>query len=181
MKPGHEALDARDVGLQGKDDDAVFQFAPDHQAALLTADMGFSNISLFPLGTHTGAWSLASRTTSPLSKSMPSLPRALELSRTRNPRAVSSSFPPVKCVSDERSNPLIPKARCLNRHRAVPSLINDMALKKVQIEIPEELLELVGVSPAKAGTKVREFIVMALLRQAKISQGKAASLLGLDR
>lgn len=56
-----------------------------------------------------------------------------------------------------------------------------MALKTVQVELPEELWELAGISPTKASAKVREFIIMELLRQAKISQGRAAQLLGVDR
>lgn len=56
-----------------------------------------------------------------------------------------------------------------------------MALKKVAVELPEELWKLAGLSPKKASAQVREYIVMALLRRAQISQGKAAKLLGVDR
>ncbi|MBI3460422.1 UPF0175 family protein [Candidatus Acetothermia bacterium] len=56
-----------------------------------------------------------------------------------------------------------------------------MALKKVEIEFPEDIWERVGVSPQKVTAKAREFIVMALLRQGEISQGRAAELLGVDR
>lgn len=56
-----------------------------------------------------------------------------------------------------------------------------MALKTVQVELPEELWELAGLSPQKASAKVREFIVMELLRRGQLSQGKAAKLLNLDR
>lgn len=56
-----------------------------------------------------------------------------------------------------------------------------MTLKKVEVELPEELWKLAGFSPAKASAKVRELLVMELLRRAQLSQGKAAELLGLDR
>lgn len=56
-----------------------------------------------------------------------------------------------------------------------------MALKTVQVELPEELWELAGFSSKQASAKVREFIVMELLRRRQLSQGKAAKLLGLDR
>ncbi len=56
-----------------------------------------------------------------------------------------------------------------------------MALKTVQVELPEELWELAGLSPTKASAKVRELLIMELLRRTQISQGKAAELLGIDR
>jgi predicted HTH domain antitoxin len=56
-----------------------------------------------------------------------------------------------------------------------------MALKKVAVELPEELWKLAGLTPKKASAQVREILVMDLVRQAKISQGRAAELLGLDR
>jgi predicted nuclease of predicted toxin-antitoxin system len=51
---GHSVEDVRDVGLRGRSDQEVFQYAQAQGAILLTADKGFSNIVRFPLGTHTG-------------------------------------------------------------------------------------------------------------------------------
>jgi len=51
---GYDAVDVRDVGLRGKDDSIVFAYAQAHQRTLITEDLGFSNIILFPLGTHAG-------------------------------------------------------------------------------------------------------------------------------
>ena len=51
---GYEVLDVRDHGLRGKSDEDVFRFAQSQKAVLCTADLGFSNILHFPLGTHFG-------------------------------------------------------------------------------------------------------------------------------
>jgi predicted nuclease of predicted toxin-antitoxin system len=51
---GHSVEDVRDVGLRGRSDQEVFQYAQGQGAIVLTADKGFSNIVRFPLGTHTG-------------------------------------------------------------------------------------------------------------------------------
>jgi len=51
---GYEAIDVRDVGLAGHPDAEVFAYAQAQQRTLVTADMGFANITLFPLGTHAG-------------------------------------------------------------------------------------------------------------------------------
>jgi predicted HTH domain antitoxin len=51
---------------------------------------------------------------------------------------------------------------------------------KLEIEIPEEVLSCFG-SSEDAATKVKEAAVLELLRQKKISQGKAAQLLGMNR
>jgi predicted HTH domain antitoxin len=48
------------------------------------------------------------------------------------------------------------------------------------IEVSEELVDLRG-SPKDLTSKVRESLVMDLLRAGQISQGKAAQLLGLTR
>jgi len=56
-----------------------------------------------------------------------------------------------------------------------------MALKRVAVELPEELWELAGISPKGASAKLREMIVMDLLRRGRLSQAKAAELLGIDR
>jgi len=51
---GHAVEDVRDVGLRGRPDGAVFERARTRGLALLTGDVGFSNILQFPLGTHSG-------------------------------------------------------------------------------------------------------------------------------
>lgn len=48
------------------------------------------------------------------------------------------------------------------------------------LEVPEELVSLIGSSEA-AATRAKESLVLDLLREGRISQGKAAQLLGLTR
>ena len=55
-----------------------------------------------------------------------------------------------------------------------------MATCALTLELPEELVALLG-SPEAAAAKAREALVLALLREGQISQGKAARLLGLTR
>jgi predicted nuclease of predicted toxin-antitoxin system len=45
---GFDAVDVRDVGLRGKSDDVVFNYAQKENRLLITCDMGFSNILNFP-------------------------------------------------------------------------------------------------------------------------------------
>ncbi len=51
---GFKVFDIRKHGLRGKADNIVFAFAQKHKAILFSADLGFSNIISFPLGTHWG-------------------------------------------------------------------------------------------------------------------------------
>jgi predicted nuclease of predicted toxin-antitoxin system len=51
---GHVVEDVRDVGLRGRPDAEVFEGARARGLALLTGDVGFSNLLHFPLGTHSG-------------------------------------------------------------------------------------------------------------------------------
>jgi predicted nuclease of predicted toxin-antitoxin system len=51
---GYAVKDIRDYGLRGADDEKVYQFAQNNQSALITGDMGFSNILRFPTGCHFG-------------------------------------------------------------------------------------------------------------------------------
>jgi len=51
---GHDVLDSRDVGLRGKSDQAIFKYAQEHQAVILTADLDFGDTVEFPLGGHYG-------------------------------------------------------------------------------------------------------------------------------
>jgi predicted HTH domain antitoxin len=50
---------------------------------------------------------------------------------------------------------------------------------KLDLELPEELLDQLREEEIEA--KVKEALVMELLREHRLSQGKAAELLGLDR
>jgi predicted HTH domain antitoxin len=50
----------------------------------------------------------------------------------------------------------------------------------MSVELPEELVALLG-SPEAAAAKAKEALVLELLREARISQGKAARLLGISR
>ena len=45
---GFDAVDVRDVGLRGKSDQLVFDYAQRENRLLVTCDLGFSNIILFP-------------------------------------------------------------------------------------------------------------------------------------
>lgn len=45
---GFDALDVRDVGLRGKSDQDVFEYAQNEKRLLITCDLGFSNILSFP-------------------------------------------------------------------------------------------------------------------------------------
>ena len=51
---GYEALDVRDLGLRGKNDDEIFKFAQKEKAVILTGDLGFGNLLHFPVGSHSG-------------------------------------------------------------------------------------------------------------------------------
>jgi hypothetical protein len=55
-----------------------------------------------------------------------------------------------------------------------------MAAKTITLELPEELIELLS-STEVIREKVRTSLVLELLREAHISQGMAARLLGLTR
>ena len=53
-----------------------------------------------------------------------------------------------------------------------------MASRALTFELPEDVIRLVG-SPDEAAAKARAALVLELLRDATISQGQAASLLGV--
>ena len=55
-----------------------------------------------------------------------------------------------------------------------------MATRVLELELPEEAIGLLG-APGEASAKATEAIVLELLREARISQGKAAELLGITR
>lgn len=50
----------------------------------------------------------------------------------------------------------------------------------IELELPEDLVALLG-SPEAAASKALSALVLELLREARISQGQAAQLLGLTR
>src|SRR5687767_5433008 len=51
---GYEATDVRDIGRAGHKDPEIFARAQAIDAVLVTADLGFANLLLFPLGSHAG-------------------------------------------------------------------------------------------------------------------------------
>ncbi|MBA2278155.1 MAG: UPF0175 family protein [Chloroflexia bacterium] len=55
-----------------------------------------------------------------------------------------------------------------------------MATTSVTVELPEELVALLGSSEA-AATRARAALVLDLLRDGLLSQGQAAALLGVTR
>ncbi|MCX6020875.1 MAG: UPF0175 family protein [Chloroflexi bacterium] len=55
-----------------------------------------------------------------------------------------------------------------------------MTQRTLMVELPEEVAALLG-TPEQAAAKAKESLVLQLLREAQISQGKAAELLGISR
>jgi predicted nuclease of predicted toxin-antitoxin system len=45
---GFDSVDVRDVGLRGKSDAVIFEYAQRENRLIITCDMGFSNILNFP-------------------------------------------------------------------------------------------------------------------------------------
>ena len=56
-----------------------------------------------------------------------------------------------------------------------------MAVLKVEIELPEKLLAALDVSESELGRQAREWVLLELFQEGKISSGKAAEFLGLSR
>src|SRR5206468_2026163 len=56
----------------------------------------------------------------------------------------------------------------------------DMAMQTLSLEIPEALVKMLG-SPEAAAAKAKQALVLQLLREAELTQGQAAELLGLTR
>jgi predicted HTH domain antitoxin len=52
---------------------------------------------------------------------------------------------------------------------------------KVEIELPHDLLIALNVPVGQVGTKVKEWLVLALVQDGQISTGKAAEILGMTR
>jgi predicted HTH domain antitoxin len=55
-----------------------------------------------------------------------------------------------------------------------------VAMLSMNLELPEELVALLG-SPEIAAARARESLILELLRESVIGQGKAAQLLGIGR
>lgn len=55
-----------------------------------------------------------------------------------------------------------------------------MGTRVLSVEVPDELVALLG-TPEAAAARAKEALVLDLLREARISQGKAARLLGISR
>jgi predicted HTH domain antitoxin len=55
-----------------------------------------------------------------------------------------------------------------------------MGTRTLKVEVPDELVALLG-TPEVAAVRAREALVLDLLRQGGVSQGKAAELLGISR
>jgi predicted HTH domain antitoxin len=53
--------------------------------------------------------------------------------------------------------------------------------KHFEVDLPEEVVEWFGWQDREVSDRMREALVMELLRQHVISQGKAAALLGVNR
>lgn len=51
---GLDAQDVRDVGLRGKTDRELLQYAVAEDRTLVTGDLGFANLLKVPLGSHRG-------------------------------------------------------------------------------------------------------------------------------
>ena len=54
LRPSWTVHHASDVGLEGKDDREVFEWAQDHQAIIITFDEDFADQRSFPVGEHHG-------------------------------------------------------------------------------------------------------------------------------
>ncbi len=51
---GIVAEDVRDIGLGTAFDEEIFRYAQQHDQIIVSRDLGFANISEYPLGTHRG-------------------------------------------------------------------------------------------------------------------------------
>ncbi|OIN97083.1 hypothetical protein AUJ66_04400 [Candidatus Desantisbacteria bacterium CG1_02_38_46] len=53
-KLGHDVVDIRERKPTGISDDEIYSFAQQEQRIIITRDLGFSNIIIYPLGEHCG-------------------------------------------------------------------------------------------------------------------------------
>jgi predicted HTH domain antitoxin len=56
-----------------------------------------------------------------------------------------------------------------------------MAVLKVEIELPEKLVAALDVPESELGRQAREWVLLELFQEGKISSGKAAEFLGLSK
>jgi predicted HTH domain antitoxin len=56
-----------------------------------------------------------------------------------------------------------------------------MAILKVEIELPENLLAALDIPESELGRQAREWVLLELFQEGKISSGKAAEVLGLSK
>jgi len=56
-----------------------------------------------------------------------------------------------------------------------------MAVLKVEIELPEKLVAALDVPESELGKQAREWVLLELFQEGKISSGKAAEFLGLSK
>ncbi len=56
-----------------------------------------------------------------------------------------------------------------------------MAVLKVEIELPEKLVAALDVPEPELGRQAREWVLLELFQEGKISSGKAAEFLGLSK
>jgi predicted HTH domain antitoxin len=56
-----------------------------------------------------------------------------------------------------------------------------MADLKVEIELPQSLLAALDIPEAELGRQAREWVLLELFQEGKISSGKAAQTLGLSK
>jgi predicted nuclease of predicted toxin-antitoxin system len=53
-RPEWDVRHVRDVGLRGSSEDAIFQWAQQHGAIVITFDEDFADTRMYPTGSHTG-------------------------------------------------------------------------------------------------------------------------------
>jgi len=51
---GHDVSDVRDIGLGSASDDEIFERAQAEQRIIVTADLDFADVRVYPPGTHAG-------------------------------------------------------------------------------------------------------------------------------
>jgi predicted HTH domain antitoxin len=56
-----------------------------------------------------------------------------------------------------------------------------MAVLKVEIELPRKLLAALDIPESELGRQAREWVLLELFQEGKISSGKAAEILGLSK
>ncbi len=56
-----------------------------------------------------------------------------------------------------------------------------MSFKKVELSFPSEVLDMIATTYQDSSDAIKEAAVLELYREGKISSGKAAEILGMDR